>query len=126
FNHRFGLDDMVLIKENHINLNNGIKNTMELLNKNMKKNKLVEIEVRNLKELKEAVSFSPDIIMLDNMKIRDIEKAREIAPKRIKLEVSGNISLKNVKKIARTGIDFISIGAITHSAKALDLSLVIE
>lgn len=126
FNHRFGLDDMILIKRNHVDLNAGIKNTMELISKNVKKDKLVEIEVRNLKELKEAVSFSPDIIMLDNMEMRYIKKAREIAPEKIKLEVSGNINLKNVEMVARTGVDFISIGAITHSAKALDLNLTIR
>ncbi|MEW6088658.1 MAG: carboxylating nicotinate-nucleotide diphosphorylase [bacterium] len=126
FNHRFGLDDMILIKENHIILNNGIKNTLNMLDKNFKEKRLVEIEVKNLKELEEALFFSPDIIMLDNMKLRDIRKAREIVPVKIKLEVSGNINLKNVRKVAETGVDFISIGAITHSAKALDLSLIIK
>lgn len=126
FNHRFGLDDMILIKRNHVDLNGGIKNTMELIGKSVRRDKLVEIEVRNLEELKESVNFSPDIIMLDNMKIHDIKKAREITPVRIKLEVSGNINLKNVERVAQTGVNFISIGAITHSAKALDLSLAIR
>ena len=126
FNHRFGLDDMVLIKENHIKINKGIKNTFKHLNISALKNKIVEIEVRNIKELKEAINYSPDIVMLDNMKLSDIKKARKIVPKKIKIEVSGNINLKNVGRIAKAGIDFISIGAITHSAKALDLSLIIK
>ncbi|MDD5771960.1 MAG: carboxylating nicotinate-nucleotide diphosphorylase [bacterium] len=126
FNHRFGLDDMILIKENHIKINNGITKIFELLKKKAVKNKLVEIEVQNIKELIEAIHYSPDIIMLDNMKISDMKKARGIVPEKIKLEASGNINLNNVKQIARTGVDYISIGAITHSAKALDMSLIIK
>ena len=120
-NHRFGLDDMILIKENHLMFTSGIKEAVQKAKKNKKLK--VEIEVKNLRELREAVKCGPDIIMLDNMKIQDIKKARKYVPGKIKLEVSGGIRLDNVKKIARTGVDFISLGALTHSAKALDLSL---
>lgn len=122
FNHRFSLDDMVLIKDNHIKAMQGCL-SLPKVSKGCK----IEIEVNNLKEFKDALKIKPDIIMLDNMKLDDIKKAVKLKKgKKPILEVSGGINLKNVSAIARTGIDRISVGALTHSAPALDFSLEIH
>lgn len=127
FNHRMSLDEMVLIKDSHIKIVGGINKLTAF----SQKYKNVEVEVRNPREFKEALCLMPDIIMLDNMKIGDIKKAVKIRNNlslkiynpRPKLEVSGGVNLKNVKGIASTGIDMISIGALTHSIKSLDIKL---
>ncbi len=130
FNYRQGLGDAVLIKDNHkIILREKHKlcdliKTARLKNKNKK----VEIEVEDLKELKEALKARPDIIMLDNLSLSQIKKAVRLVKSVHKkkpplLEASGNISLKNVCKIAGAGVDFISVGELTHSARAIDMSL---
>lgn len=126
-NHRMGLYDMILIKENHIKAAGGIGEAIKKAKSRIKKTK-IEVEVCNLMEVIEAVVSSPDWIMLDNMNPGDMKKAVSVIRSEnpgIKIEASGGVSLKNVRKIALTGVDFISVGALTHSAPALDLSLVL-
>jgi len=126
-NHRMGLFDMILIKENHIKAGGGISDAIKRARSKYRREK-IEVEVRNLGELKDAIESEPDWIMLDNMKIHQMKKAvrmiRSTSPD-IKIETSGGINLRNVRKIALTGVDFISVGALTHSAPALDLSLIL-
>ena len=121
-NHRFGLWDRILIKENHIDLV-GLRFAIRKAKKFGKK---VEVEVRNLKEIKEALEEGADIIMLDNMKLKEMKKGVKLIKKRALIEVSGNVTLKRIKEIARLGVNWISIGELTHSPKCLDLSLKIE
>ncbi len=126
-NHRMGLFDMFLIKENHIRAAGGIAEAIRKAKSKRRKEK-IEVEVRNLSELKEAIAAKPDWIMLDNMNIAQMKKAVRIirsASSKIKIEASGNINLRNVRSIALTGADFISVGALTHSAPALDLTLIL-
>ncbi len=121
-NHRFNLKDEVLIKENHIFACGGIENAL----KKIKKYKSpFEVEVRSLDEFKIALKHNVPIILLDNFKVKDIKKAVKLNQGKSKLEVSGGITLKNIRKIAKTGVDYISVGAITHSAKAIDFSLLL-
>lgn len=128
YNHRFKLDEMILVKDNHIKilcskfLVLGLKERIKKIKKRFPKIK-IEIEVKNLKEFKDALRLKPDIIMLDNMDIKDIKKAVGIKNLQPRLETSGGITLKNVKKIASTGVEMISIGALTHSVEAIDISL---
>lgn len=124
-NHRFGLFDGILIKDNHIEAVGGIRDALRITKEGHPLTK-IEIEVKNLTELKEAIEGGADIIMLDNMSIEDMNEAVQIVRKTKKgiiLEVSGNVSLDNVRQIAETGVDWISIGALTHSAPAADISL---
>lgn len=125
-NHRFGLYDRILIKDNHIKIAGSVSKALVLAKKKYKPAQ-IEIEVKNLQELDEALkSKSAGIIMLDNMSVKDMKKAVKITQKisrKIILEASGNVSLKNVRKIASTGVDWISVGSLTHSAKAADISM---
>jgi nicotinate-nucleotide pyrophosphorylase (carboxylating) len=126
-NHRIGLYDMYLIKENHIEAAGSLERALEMVIADKKKtNAKVEVEVKNFDELKRALKYKPDFILLDNFTIPMLRQAVKIAamidPRAI-LEASGNVSLKTVKKIAATGVHRISIGKITHSAPVLDLSL---
>jgi len=126
-NHRMGLFDMVLIKDNHIKVAGGISEAVKRVKLQYQK-KRIEVEVRTLNEVREAVQSKPDWIMLDNMRIEDMKKAVRIVHStspHIKIEGSGGVNLGNVRKIALTGVDFISVGALTHSAPALDLSLIL-
>ena len=125
-NHRTGLYDMYLVKENHIAAVGGLEAAMRLAIAHRRKTRAkLEVEVRNLSELKEVLPFKPDYILLDNFTVPGLKKAVKVAesihPGTI-LEASGRIDLKTVKKIAATGVDRISIGKLTHSAAALDLS----
>ena len=127
YNHRMSLDKMILVKDNHLKAQKrGVK--IQCLIKKIRKKippaMKLEVEVNSLREFKQALIAGPDIIMLDNMRIKTINRAVRLKkdPK-IKLEVSGNINLKNVKKIARTGVDMISIGSLTHSVKTVNISL---
>ena len=125
-NHRFGLYDAVLIKDNHIASAGGIREAVERVKESSicpSSSSFIEVEVENLAQLKEALSCDVDRIMLDNMNIEDIKKAVEITDGRAELEVSGGVNLDSVRKIAETGVDYISVGSITHSAKAVDMSL---
>lgn len=125
YNHRSGLYDMILIKENHIAIAGGIGEAISRVRKKYQ-NVAVEIEVRNLDELAEAVRYKPDRIMLDNMDLSALKESVDYIQGSIPLEASGNITLHTVADIARTGVDFISVGALTHSAKALDISLLLH
>lgn len=129
-NHRMGLWDGVLIKDNHITATSNRQQTTRgnAIRASVKKAKAkgyrnIEIEVDNFREFKDALAAGADIIMLDNMKIEDIKKAVRLAKSKAVLEVSGGVDLENVARIARTGIQRISIGALTHSAPSVDFSL---
>lgn len=127
-NHRFGLYDMILIKDNHIEGNGGIDKTLIILEKNKKNLKLkVEIEVKNLAELKAVIingKHTVDRIMLDNFKIKDIRKAIELIKGKFEIELSGGINEDNIHNYSKfSQIDFISVGSLTHSYKSIDISL---
>ncbi|MBT9147028.1 MAG: Nicotinate-nucleotide pyrophosphorylase (carboxylating) [Syntrophomonadaceae bacterium] len=126
-NHRMGLDDGILIKNNHHNIREGnIGQTVQLALRKAPLGMKVEVEVRNLKELKEACATEVNIIMLDNMTIGQIKRAVEFVNhigKKVLLEASGGITLRNVRRIAATGVDLISVGALTHSAPILNMNL---
>jgi len=123
-NHRFNLSDQILIKGNHIDLV-GLENAIKRAKKSKK---ILEVEVRDLKELEKILNlnFKIDVIMLDNMKTNEIKRAVKMIKKRAIIEVSGGVNLNNVKEIAKLGINRISVGKITHSSKAIDMSLKIE
>ncbi|MEW6214645.1 MAG: carboxylating nicotinate-nucleotide diphosphorylase [Nitrospirota bacterium] len=122
YNHRFGLFDGILIKDNHIEAVGSIKEAVKLAKRNHHLSR-IEVEVENLHDLEEAIGAGVDIVMLDNMPINDIKEAVKISNGRVILEASGGIKLENVKEIAETGVDLISVGALTHSATAADISL---
>ena len=126
-NHRYGLYDMILIKNNHIDFAGGIKNAIESTNEYLKKKKLalkIEIEVRNMKEVKEVISIGKvDRILLDNFSPAEIRKAVKLIGNKFETEISGGVNEKNIHTYASCGADFISVGALTHSAKSLDMSL---
>ncbi|CEG61360.1 carboxylating nicotinate-nucleotide diphosphorylase [Legionella micdadei] len=125
-NHRMGLYDAFLIKENHIKACGSITKAVELA-KSLKENLLIEVEVETLDELDEALKAKPDRILLDNFSIEMIEAAVQInQPYGCKLEASGGINLSTIAAIAQTGVDYISTGAITKSIQAIDLSLLIR
>lgn len=126
-NHRFGLYDMVMLKDNHVDYAGGIKkaitSTQEYLKRNNKDLK-IEIETRNIEEVKEVLEVGGvDIIMLDNMLPSVMKEALQLIGKKYKTEASGGITEKNIRDMADTGVDFISVGALTHSYKSLDISL---
>ena len=121
-NHRFGLYDMVMIKDNHIQVAGGIKPAVEAIRKKVPKSIKIEVETTNLEQVQEAVDAGVDIIMLDNMSSALMIEAVALINKRAKIEASGNMTLKRIRKVASTGVDYISIGALTHSVKALDIS----
>jgi nicotinate-nucleotide pyrophosphorylase (carboxylating) len=125
-NHRYGLYDGVLIKDNHIAAVGGIRQALTRVRGRLAHTLKVEIEVKNLQELEEAIKSGADVIMLDNMSLEDMGKAVAATGGRVSLEASGNVTLANVRKIAETGVDFISVGALTHSVTAADISLMIE
>ena len=125
-NHRLDLSDGVLIKNNHIALAGGIKAALERAHRNRRGTQPIEVEVRSVAELEEALANGAEAILLDNMPVSEVRLAVEHCSKldrRIPLESSGGISLENVRAYAETGVDFISVGALTHSAPAVDLSL---
>ncbi|OPJ63046.1 putative nicotinate-nucleotide pyrophosphorylase [Clostridium oryzae] len=122
-NHRFGLSDGILIKDNHIGAAGGIKNAIEIIRKNTGYGKKIEIEVENMSMVKEAVAMKADIIMLDNMSVPLIKEAVDFIDKRAITECSGNVNIDTISQIAATGIDYISVGELTHSARILDFSL---
>ncbi|PKL52548.1 MAG: nicotinate-nucleotide diphosphorylase (carboxylating) [Nitrospira bacterium HGW-Nitrospira-1] len=121
-NHRFGLFDGILIKDNHIKSVGSIMKAISLAKAGHHLVK-IEVEVENLNDLQEALEAGADVIMLDNMSVNDIREAVKIVQKQIPLEASGNVSLANVREIAETGVDMISVGLLTHSAPAADISL---
>jgi len=121
-NHRFGLFDGILIKDNHIEAVGSITAAISSARQAHHLSK-IEVEVENLTELKEAVHAGADVIMLDNMSIADMKEAVKMAKGKAILEASGNMSLERVRDVAETGVDLISIGALTHSAPAADISM---
>jgi nicotinate-nucleotide pyrophosphorylase (carboxylating) len=123
-NHRFNLSEMALIKDNHIAIAHSIKEAVKRVRSQSKV--LVEVEVKNMEELNEALEAKADRIMLDNWDMESIKRAVSVVNMRIPLEVSGNMTIEKAKEAAQTGIDFISVGAITHSFKALDMTLLQE
>lgn len=125
-NHRFGLYDMFLIKDNHIFAAGGIKQAIQLckeFNRQTGNQFKIEVEVKNLLELKEAIEEGVDRVMLDNFSLESIKDAVKLVNGKVEIEVSGGVNLDTVRDIAECGVDFISIGVLTHSAKALDISL---
>jgi nicotinate-nucleotide pyrophosphorylase (carboxylating) len=123
FNHRFGLDDAVLIKDNHLVAAGGIKPAVERVRSGLGHMTKIELEVDTLAQLEDALSIGVDTILLDNMGTDDLKRAVELAKGRAVLEASGNVTLATVRAIAGTGVDYISSGAITHSAANLDVGL---
>lgn len=122
-NHRFNLSDGILLKDNHIDAAGGVKNAIELARKNTSFVRKVEVEVENLEMVKEAVEAKADIIMLDNMNLDMAREALAIINKRAIVEFSGNVNIDNIGEIGKIGVDYISVGELTHSVKALDLSM---
>jgi nicotinate-nucleotide pyrophosphorylase (carboxylating) len=125
-NHRYGLHDMFLIKDNHIEAAGSISKAVALCMNYRNEKKLdykIEVETTNLAQVEEALNSGAEIIMLDNFNLDEMKKAVEMINYKCLVESSGNVNLDNVKQIAETGVDFISVGAITHSVRALDISL---
>jgi nicotinate-nucleotide pyrophosphorylase (carboxylating) len=134
-NHRMGLYDMIMIKDNHVDFAGGIKKAIESVNNYLNHIKLgelkvkneklkIEIEVRNFRELEEVLDTGGiDRIMLDNFSVPDLEKAVKLINRRFETEASGGINIHNIRKYAETGVDYISVGALTHHIKSLDMSL---
>lgn len=128
-NHRMGLYDMAMIKDNHIKMAGGITKAVEQVRANITPDIKIEVETTNLDEVREAIAANADIIMLDNMDNATMTEAVAIikaADKGIKTEASGNMSIPRLKEVAATGVDFISVGALTHTVKAMDISMNIQ
>ncbi len=122
-NHRFGLDDAVLIKDNHVAACGGVGEALRRARARVGHLVKIEVEVDSLAQLAEALEHRPDVIMLDNFSLADLEAAVTLASGRVVLEASGGVSLATVGAIAQTGVDMIAVGALTHSAPALDIGL---
>lgn len=128
-NHRMGLYDMAMIKDNHIKMAGGITKAVEQVRSRIPADIKIEVETTNLVEVDEAIAAGADIIMLDNMDNATMTKAVETikaSGKGIKTEASGNMSIPRLKEVAATGVDFISVGALTHTVKAMDISMNIQ
>lgn len=122
-NHRYNLSDRVLIKDNHIASVGGIAPAVEMARKAVGRGMIVEVEVETMDEFKEALNTSADVIMLDNMSNDMMKECVELNQHKKKLEASGNMELRRVRSVALLGVDYISVGALTHSFKSLDISL---
>ena len=122
-NHRYNLSDGAMLKDNHIDAGGGITNAVKILRSKLGHMVKIEVETRNFDEVKEAVSAGADIIMLDNMTNAQMEECVKFIDGRAKTEASGNITLENIAEVAKTGVDIISLGALTHSVKAFDVSM---
>lgn len=122
-NHRFGLFDGILIKDNHIALSGSIKEAIKKAKKSSDKSLKIEVEVDNIDQFQEALENNPDIILLDNFSTSELKKAVEINNDKVLLEASGSVNIENVLDIAMTGVDFISSGWLTHSSPSLDFGL---
>ncbi|MCD5410468.1 MAG: carboxylating nicotinate-nucleotide diphosphorylase [Clostridiales bacterium] len=126
FNHRYNLSDAIMIKDNHINAAGGITKAVEKIKKRISIVTKIEVEVQTIDQLNEALKSKVDIIMLDNMSVAMMKEAVEIASGEVLLEASGCITKDNLVEVAKTGVDIISVGALTHSVKTLDISLNID
>ena len=124
-NHRFGLYDEVLIKDNHIEAAGGISNAVSAVRKNVSENKKIEVEVQSVEEVNEALENHVDIIMLDNMALDMMRRCIALINGKAKTEISGGVTFERLEEISTTGADFVSIGALTHSAPAVDISMCI-
>ena len=122
-NHRFGLYDQVLIKDNHIELAGSITKAVKLIKEKIAKDNIIEVEVKNMEEVDEALNNNVDIIMLDNMNIEIMKQAINKINGKAKIEISGGVTYERLEEISKIGADFISIGALTHSAAAVDISM---
>lgn len=122
-NHRFNLSDGAMLKDNHIDAYGSLTNAVNALREKIGHMVKIEVEVRNEDELREALACKADVIMLDNMTTEQMKKCVEIADGKAVLEASGNVTLERMREIAETGVDIISVGALTHSVKAFDISL---
>lgn len=125
-NHRFNLSDGAMLKDNHIDAYGGITPAVQALRKRVGHMVKIEVEVRNLDELNEAISVGTDVIMLDNMSCSEMAEAVKIAGGKALLEASGNVTAENIREVAETGVDIISLGALTHSVKCFDISMKIS
>ncbi len=125
-NHRMGLFDMILIKENHIAIAGGIRQAVEAVRRTWGQQFPLEVEVRNRQELEEALALNVDRILLDNMNLEQLREAVQMTAGRVPLEASGGVTLQTVRAIAETGVDYISVGQLTHSAPALDISMLLN
>ncbi|MEK7355451.1 MAG: carboxylating nicotinate-nucleotide diphosphorylase [Bdellovibrionota bacterium] len=123
-NHRYNLSDAILIKENHIHVAGGIRNAVERVREHSKEK--IEIECSSLDDVKAAVSMKVDRVLLDNMSNETLKNALELVPDWVQAEASGNMTVDRVKSVAELGVDFISVGAITHSAPTADISLLFD
>ena len=122
-NHRFGLYDQVLIKDNHIELAGSITMAVNLIKETIGKDNIIEVEVKTIEEVEEALNNNVDIIMLDNMDVTIMKQAIKKINGRAKIEISGGITYEKLGELSNIGADFISIGALTHSAAAIDISM---
>lgn len=122
-NHRFNLSDGVMLKDNHIAAAGGIKNAVKLARENSSFVRKIEVETENLEMVKEALEAKADIIMLDNMSLEMAKEAVDMIGDKALTEFSGNVELSNIKEIGKIGVGYVSVGALTHSAKILDLSM---
>lgn len=125
-NHRIGLYDMAMIKDNHIEVAGGITNAVNAVRSKISKDIKIEVETTTMEQVQEALDAGADIIMLDNMDNETMRKSVELIAGRAKIEASGNMTLERLREVAATGVDFISIGALTHSVSALDISQRLE
>ena len=121
--HRWGLYDGIIIKDNHIAACGGITEAVERVREKALPHLKIEVEVKNLKEVNEALEIGAEIIMLDNMPVEEMKKAVKVIDKRAVIEASGGIDMNNILDVAKTGVTYISIGALTHSARAVDISM---
>ena len=122
-NHRFNLSDAAMLKDNHIDAGGGIERTVGMLRRKIGHTVKIEVETRDLDEVREAVKAGADIIMLDNMGVETMREAVKIIDKRALTEASGNVTLDNIAEVGKAGVDIISMGALTHSVKAFDISM---
>ncbi len=122
-NHRYNLTDAAMLKDNHIDAYGGITAAVNALREKAGHMLQIEVEARTLDDVKEALDCKVNVIMLDNMSNEEMKKAVELAAGQAKLEASGNVTLENIREIAETGVDIISLGALTHSVKAFDISM---
>lgn len=125
-NHRTGLFDMVMIKDNHIEVAGGITAAVRQIRAKVPSGMRIEVETAGLEQVKEALDAGADIIMLDNMNLSAMARAVQLIGGRARVEASGNMSLERLPEVAATGVDYISVGALTHSVRALDISQLIE
>ena len=125
-NHRFNLSDAAMLKDNHIDAYGGITAAVKALREKIGHTVKIEVEVRNLVELREALENKVEIIMLDNMSCEEMKQAVDITAGRALLEAPGNITSENIRTVAETGVDIISLGALTHSVKCFDISMKIK